>query len=504
MKTLLRIAACGLLLAGSPARAVDTDVPLNGPPAESFGPGTLDVVVGGTGLAVQPATFAVEVPTDTTVVAAYLYINGRGAGDGDVVVNGVPMAAPLVAESSLLPFGDCSHIETRRIDLVDALALVPGTNTFTVDGYTACQAGGAFVVAVVNDPSAPTRTVTILEGADYAYSEFDPPFGPDTEVGAVDFAPVTGVRTGRFFIFTHDTQPDRADAMWTLAASSSTTPIPASLVGGGGGAALFELDRLGVPTSAGGFGAGARLDIVPGTISVPNDADYFAFQVESPGGVSADGVGLSVAVLALPTEPDDGDGGGGGPGPGGGGAYCGNGEIEGLETCDDGNLVGGDGCSESCLVETPSRTLDFIVRVRKRIRERVWYYTELPGLSSDLVGTAPVHLTIAAHGLALLDLELPTKAWQRVEPRSTTALPTGKFAVATGIYGATKLRYLRLWPATGKPVYYLKFKLRHEMLKRARGVGQLTSIVRIGDQTFSTTDQMIIRRRGKILRNVAK
>ena len=504
MKTLLRIVACGLLLAGTASRATATDVPLNGPPAESFGPGTLDVVVGGTGLDVQPATFTVDVPAGTTVVAAYLYINGRGAGDGDVVVNGVPMAAPLVAESSELPFGDCSHIETRRIDLVDGLALVPGTNTFTVDGYTGCQPGGAFVVAVVNDPSAPTRTVGILEGADYAHSDFDPPFGPDTEVAAFDFAPVTGVRTGRFFVFTHDTQADRADALWTLATSSSTTPIPASLVGGSDGATLFELDRLGVPTAAGGFSVGARLDIVPGSVSVATGADYFAFQVESPGGVSADGIGLSVAVLVLPTEPDDDGGDGGGPGPGGGGAYCGNGEIEGAETCDDGNLVGGDGCSESCLVETESRTIDAIVRVRKYRRERVWYYTQLPGLSSDLVGIAPVHLTLATNGLALLDLELPAKAWQRVEPRSTTAMPTGKFAVATGIFGATKLRFLRLWPATGKPVYNLKFKLRHEMLTRPTGVTQLTSIILIGDQTFSSTDQMIIRRKGKILRNVAK
>jgi hypothetical protein len=42
------------------------------------------------------------------------------------------------------------------------------------------------------------------------------------------------------------------------------------------------------------------------------------------------------------------------------------------------------------------------------------------------------------------------------------------------------------------------------MLKRPAGITQLTSIIRVGDQTFSTTDQMIIRRKGKILRNVAK
>jgi hypothetical protein len=252
MKTLLRIVACGLLLAVAVSRATATDVPLNGPAAESFGPGTLDVVVGGVGLGVQPATFSVDVPVDTTVVAAYLYINGRGAGDADVVVNGVPMAAPLVAESSELPFGDCSHIETRRIDLVDAFALVPGTNTLTVDGYTACQPGGAFVVAVVNDPNAPAAHRRHPRGRRLRPQRLRSAVRPDTEVGAFEFAAVIGVRTGRFFVFTHDTQPDRADALWTLA-HVVVDADPASLVGGSGGATLFELDRLGVPTSAGGL-----------------------------------------------------------------------------------------------------------------------------------------------------------------------------------------------------------------------------------------------------------
>jgi hypothetical protein len=39
------------------------------------------------------------------------------------------------------------------------------------------------------------------------------------------------------------------------------------------------------------------------------------------------------------------------------------------------------------------------------------------------------------------------------------------------------------------------------MLRRPGGVTRLTSVVRIGDRTYSSTDGMIIRRRGKILRN---
>jgi len=35
-----------------------------------------------------------------------------------------------------------------------------------------------------------------------------------------------------------------------------------------------------------------------------------------------------------------------------GGAVCGNGVVDGLETCDDGNKVGGDGCSATCAIES--------------------------------------------------------------------------------------------------------------------------------------------------------
>lgn len=35
------------------------------------------------------------------------------------------------------------------------------------------------------------------------------------------------------------------------------------------------------------------------------------------------------------------------------GAVCGNGLLEGVEQCDDGNMVNGDGCSATCTIETP-------------------------------------------------------------------------------------------------------------------------------------------------------
>ena len=60
MKSVLRMVACRA--ACSPARrgsAAAADVPLDGTPAASFGPGNLDVIVGGVGLETQPGTFSV-------------------------------------------------------------------------------------------------------------------------------------------------------------------------------------------------------------------------------------------------------------------------------------------------------------------------------------------------------------------------------------------------------------------------------------------------------------
>jgi cysteine-rich repeat protein len=498
MKSVLRIVGLGLVLVGSAWSARAADVPLNGEPAESFGPGHLNVIVNGAGLDTQPATFSVGIPAEATVVAAYLYINGRGVGDENVVVNGMAVVAPLVAQSDPLPVEDCQRIETRRITLTGGLALSHGPNAFTVEGYEQCGPGGAFVVAVVSQPSAPMRTVTIVEGADYGFNAFAPPFGPNTDVGVIGFSPIVGSRVGHAFLFLHDAVGEKADALWTLTAASATTPIPASLVGGAGGATLFEIDRLGVPTSLGGFGYGARLDIVSTDVAVPSGADYFAFQAESPAGGNSDGIGMSVAVLVLPTDADSGP-----SGPGGGGDdVCGDGTIQGLEECDDGNLAGGDGCAATCEVEDHAKTIDAIIRVRKHRRERIWYYTQLPGLASDLVGSAPVHVTLLANGHPILDLEVPVKAFQRVEPRATTSMPTGKFAsAAQGSIGDSRLRYMRLWPASAYPTYNLKFKVKREFLKRPGGINLLTAIIRVGDQTFTTTDAMIVRRKGKIVRN---
>src|SRR5262249_33007961 len=157
--------------------------------------------------------------------AAYLYVTGRGSGDATITLNGMSASMPLVATSGPLPFDAAQSVETRRL----AVTLAAGANTFVVDDYDQNVPGGAFLVAVVNLGSGPLRTVQLLEGADYAFRDFAPPFGPDTAVGAFTFPAVGAARTARVLLFTHDTRGDRGDATWLLAGSGS---VPSRLVGG--------------------------------------------------------------------------------------------------------------------------------------------------------------------------------------------------------------------------------------------------------------------------------
>jgi hypothetical protein len=234
------LAAVLVLAARAHVDAVGTDVPLTSPPFATFGPGHLDVVIAGQGIYTQPASFSVDVPATASIEAAYLYVTGRGGPDNDILLNGNPLAVPLVATAGPLPFDTNQSTYTQRAN-VSAL-VAPGTTNFTVSGYTPATPGGAIVVVVYRDAGAPVQTIILTEGADYGYHGFAPPFGPNTDVGRIDFAPSADPRAATFYLLTHDSQPDGGDAVWFLAAASGTTPVPASLVGGVSGAVALEID----------------------------------------------------------------------------------------------------------------------------------------------------------------------------------------------------------------------------------------------------------------------
>jgi cysteine-rich repeat protein len=498
MQTVLRLLACGtLLLWPAAARA---DVPLGGPAAATFGPARLDVVAAGVGLGTQPASLSVTVPAGAAVQAAWFYVTGRGAGDGEVLLNGMATALPLVATSGPLVFDPGESMETRRL----ALTLGPGTSTFTIAGYDQLQPGGAFVVAVVSHPAAPLRTVTVREGADFAFHDFAPPFGPDTEATAFSFAASASPRAARLLIFTHDTRPDRGDATWVLAAAAGATPLPADLVGGTGGAERVQRDRLGVPAADGGFARGAQLDVFDREVAVPAGADYLAFQIESAANdlSGPDSLGLSVAVLSLPAptagDPDD-PGGPGGPGgeiP----ANCGDGVLQNGEECDDGNRVAGDGCDAACAAEDTAETWKLSLRVRPSGVERLRYYTTLRALPSALLGAAPVRIALSGRGFRMAEFEMPPTAF-RVRPRPVLAQPDGRLAEGAGTFGDWKVRTV-FKPVTGRPEYTLKLVVEGEMLPEMFGVLHLTADIRVGSATYRATDPVRANRTGRFLRYI--
>lgn len=510
MRTLLSLLALAASLPLLPVSVrAQGDVPLTRAPVQ-FGPAPLDLVTGGVGLGTQPATFSVVVPEGATVGAAYLYVTGRGAGDSDLVLNGMAVTLPLIASGGSLPFDATQSVETRRI----AVPLVTGVNAFTIDGYEQRVPGGAFVVGIVNDPAAPLRTVTLLEGADYAFSGFAPPFGPDTETGAFTFAAATTARFARLLLFTHDTRANRGDATWLLAADSATVPVPLDLVGGSGDADRVQRNRLGVSVGSGGFARGAQFDIFDRSVAIPAGADYLAFQVESADElVDAESLALSVAALALPAA--DGDGGGGGSTttttptsssssttlPGSGGAdvppNCGDGVLDLDEECDDGNRAGGDGCDAACAAEDTSETWEIFLRVRPKGVEHLRYFTLLHNVPSALLGTAPVHITLSSRGFQMLDAELPASAF-RVKPQPTLAQADGRLAKAEGDFGIWHIK-LRLKPVTGIRAYDAKLVVEGEMLPDMFGMLHLTAVIRVGDVVYTATDRVRADRTGKLL-----
>ena len=124
----------GALLIGLPAGSAlaDGDETL-GPPSIAIADGT-GVVAAGTGLFSQPGMIQVDVPLGSAVNQVLLYWYGRGgAGDNEIVVEGVPVTGDLIGEdnTTALPF-QVSH--TYRADIT-ALGLVgPGTNMLQVSG----------------------------------------------------------------------------------------------------------------------------------------------------------------------------------------------------------------------------------------------------------------------------------------------------------------------------------------------------------------------------------
>src|ERR1700712_1169421 len=89
-----------------------------------------------------------------------------------------------------------------------------------------------------------------------------------------------------------------------------------------------------------------------------------------------------IAAVAIPACTQDITG-GVGPGDDQQGANCGNGTVDTGETCDDSNIVSGDGCSSTCQTETAGTP-------------RIVGASDKPNVAADLNATSTLNLTITS------------------------------------------------------------------------------------------------------------
>ena len=111
------------------------------------GPGT-GVSVGGVGLDGGAATMNVTVPAGASVVQALVYWSGeyRSSDDDSLTIDGVPVTGTLIGGPTNF-FSDVLFT-TYRADVTGVIPVVPGLNSYLVDGlnYDVSSSGVGMVV----------------------------------------------------------------------------------------------------------------------------------------------------------------------------------------------------------------------------------------------------------------------------------------------------------------------------------------------------------------------
>jgi hypothetical protein len=167
---LAAIAGIGLLMPSSPVGADGTE--MLGPPSIPIASGT-GVVSEGVGMFTQPAVVAVNVPANAVVKQTLLYWQGehRGAPDGTIDVNGVPVTGTLIGGPTVFHNSDVKSTSYRAD--ISALGVVKtGPNSVSLSGLSFDYANnGASIVAIFDDQSGAAE-INIRDGNDNAYAGF--------------------------------------------------------------------------------------------------------------------------------------------------------------------------------------------------------------------------------------------------------------------------------------------------------------------------------------------
>lgn len=276
------------------------------------------MVSGGKGLKLSSdGTFQINI--DGTAVAAYLVWSGRypGANNGDnivkIAINGDPAVA-ITADESREAFSGWdgrNHYTYLSENLVNSSLASKLTGVINVtlsdlnSGGTESDQGhgiGLFVV-YQNAISCPAGTqVDLFYGLDGFHHRFTPPFGPNSEVLCVDFPAAAASRVMEFQLFVGGAEGTRPNAIWVQTGSGVK---PTNLVDNGTAVEIDGPDSTGHPALT--ANVGAEWDDYKNSITVPANATYACFQIESvvvPVVAAAAPVqGLPSIDVNLDTEP---------------------------------------------------------------------------------------------------------------------------------------------------------------------------------------------------------
>jgi uncharacterized repeat protein (TIGR01451 family)/fimbrial isopeptide formation D2 family protein len=236
---------------------------------------------------------------------AYIFWGGRyeyesgTPGDNEIKLNGTVVTA------------DGANVEKGTNPLgwgwvgyyADVTSLVTvGNNAYTVSEVDvhSNQNDGAGIIAVYKDSTKNPSEFMIKGGLDYAFHGFPNPMGNDTQVYTYTFDPAPYPRTADTSLLVGDGEAgtSRGDNLWF---QSGTGSAPTDLV-----------DQAGASEIATNFmvqSDGPQWDTFSTTVTIPANATYASFQIESPSDQNGESIAWHAQSFVLgqdcPEEPGE-------------------------------------------------------------------------------------------------------------------------------------------------------------------------------------------------------
>ena len=198
----------GVFLVLSPqAVFADGTETLGTPSLKDISTGT-GVIASGTGLITQPGTIYISIPDSVDVKQVLLYWEGYHTspeGDDTILVNGIEVTGILIGGPTFFYIDKYSrdvYTSSYRADITDIkrLSLKKDLNTFQISGAEFDYANNGAGILVIIDDGTPQKDIQLLDGNDFAFSEFGPTL--DTTVPQTfSFAPATTDRQADLSMF---------------------------------------------------------------------------------------------------------------------------------------------------------------------------------------------------------------------------------------------------------------------------------------------------------------